>query len=230
MPSKRTKSKMSIRAEMIGLASELDLARNACTFDSSIAPIFAFKDVDKYILFETGEKAGNTTAVYYIKRDSIAKYCTYYPGSESQSEEVKFVDEVNDQSGYKSFKIPIIELLNLPLKKGATSQKDVITVRIKDPESIITGLVNRSIEDSIMEKVYVLEFGGEKFIGSFNLLGNDDNAIFAYSRINHSNEFSFFRYSYTKGVTETTSSLIENPYIYIRAINLSGSFKFFLPE
>ncbi len=230
MSSKRTKSKMSIRAEMIGLASELDLARNACTFDSSIAPIFAFKDVDKYILFETGEKAGNTTEVYYIKRDSIAKYCTYYPGSESQSEEVKFVDEVNDQSGYKSFKIPIIELLNLPLKKGATSQKDVITVRIKDPESIITGLVNKSIEDSIMEKVYVLEFGGEKFIGSFNLLGNDDNAIFAYSRINHSNEFSFFRYSYTKGVTETTSSLIENPYIYIRAINLSGSFKFFLPE
>lgn len=230
MSSKRTKSKMSIRAEMIGLASELDLARNACTFDSSIAPIFAFKDVDKYILFETGEKAGNTTEVYYIKRDSIAKYCTYYPGSESQSEEVKFVDEVNDQSGYKSFKIPIIELLNLPLKKGATSQKDVITVRIKDPESIITGLVNKSIEDSIMEKVYVLESGGEKFIGSFNLLGNDDNAIFAYSRINHSNEFSFFRYSYTKGVTETTSSLIENPYIYIRAINLSGSFKFFLPE
>ncbi|EET90388.1 MAG: hypothetical protein LVQ97_03405 [Candidatus Micrarchaeales archaeon] len=230
MPSKRANSKMSIRAEMVELASELDLARNACTFDSSIAPIFAFKEEDKYVLFATGEKVGNTTEVYYIKRDSIAKYCTYYPGSESQSEEVKFVDEVNDQSGYKSFKIPVIEVLNLPLKKGATSQRDIITVHIKDPESIITGLVNKSIEDSIMEKVYVLGFNGEKFIGSFNLLGNEDNAIFAYSKINHSNEFSFFRYSYTKGVTETSSSLIENPYIYIRAINLSGNFKFFLPE
>lgn len=216
-----------IRVFFIKVNSIEDIARLGCSFNNSIKTLYAIDLKNKKRLFLFGEKIKGVRNIYYYDTDTIDNFGIYF--IENNREKFKFVNALKDSdNNYKIYKFLIIEVENA--FKEAKIKKTIKLIRIKDYKAMIKRLIIKSIENEIIQKVYLFDYNKHKIIGAFNLFNNEE--LFAYSVIeDEKNENNcFFKYNFSEDSLKTIK-YIDNTSIdiYIKIINLSQAFDFFKP-
>lgn len=225
-PSKKDKSEFNVH--FVKLANQIDLARYVCDFTPALRPIYSFKEDGKYRFFSEGEKVDDTRIMYYAEGSTTGKYGVYTPVSQSTKESFQILNKY-EKEDYKVYKFNIVEFISRPYKEKSVKTNAITYVRIKEPEPLVTALMSRGVTEETMSKVYLFSHDGDKFVGTFDLLGADDMRVFLFSRIEMKEQCGFFRYSYTTDRMEGTNEPFENQYMYVRIINLAEPPPGFVP-
>jgi hypothetical protein len=235
MKGKTTDKKgKGISIKLVKLGSLLDLARNACTFSTGARPVFMIKKDGRYLVVTLGIHIGETRTAFYAESKKSGNFLLYCPKSPANGEETAEIVEspesyMADQSSYK---IPIVGISG----KAFVEEKDYRKGRVEcvealDPGSVVRSVIGRASEDEApMPKVYSFTYKSERYIGSFQVLEDEDIKVFCYAKAGTEKAFSFFRYNYTDGRLDQTDSLGEHSFIYTRVINLAEPFPFFKPD
>jgi hypothetical protein len=228
------KSGKGLHVKLIRLDTLLDLARNACTFSAGTRPIFMIKKGALYLVISLGIHIGSTRTAFFAESKKDGNFLVYSPKNLADgAETAEITDSIRgyalDQSYYK---IPIVELTgNAFFEEKDYKKGKVECVSASDYGSIVRSVIVRSAEEeSTMPKVYAFTYKGERHIGSFSLLEDEDTKVFCYAKAGTGKAFSFFRYSYTDDRLDTADSIGEHSFIYVRVINLSEPFPFFKPD
>lgn len=212
-------------AYYIELESIADLARQS--FGS--AHIKSFRDGKSYRMLSTGERIGKLRILYYIDSEKSGNFIVYEPWLES-GERTEIKDTLMaDSSDYKSFKLPIMEMLSNPYEKADDLKKagKVMKVEIKDSNTLVKALAAYAREEDIMPKLYAFFSGKDHIIGTFELFHEGDARIFSYSKIPTNDKFSTLTYNYTNDVVKPANNFADKSIVYIRIINLKNAFPFF---
>ena len=225
MPSK---SKNEIKVRYFELNSEIDMARYACTFGLSHRPVYAIKRGGKYMLLAEGETISNTKSFYCTYTDRISRFLVYYV-SENE-ENMKMQDIPREDEHYKSYRVPIIELENIPLVERTIKKEAVVLIKAKSLEYLVKDIISNSAEVESVLNSYCFEYKGTMYAGAFNLIPDEKLTTFMYSRCEAKGRFSFFKYSYTNDSIEMVDHISGNSFIFVKVINLKNPFPFFRPE
>jgi hypothetical protein len=222
---KTKKGPKGIKSFFVPLKSVDDLARMVCNLSSRSEQIFAVKSWADYQVFAFGEKLDGGQIVYGITGKKPSKYLLYEPSK--QSEAVSMRDDVAvEMQNYKSYKVEIAILKDNLLTPAKEKGKQKI-VELEDYGSIIRKMVARFAGEDEIGKVYSFESKGKRYIGTFHMIGDRDDTIFAYAEVKEKEPFSFFRYNYNENSIAAVSSFSENSYPHVRVINLKEPFWFF---
>ena len=222
------KKSSKIFCRLIKVSSIEDLAELASTFTNIIKTLYAIKYSNKYRLFTFGEKINDVKNIYYFDTNAIEDYALYY-NNESEVR-FEFVNKLTEFDNFKKYKFLIVELNDI--FKEVKVKESFKLINIKNYNTMIKKLALKSAEKRVQEKVYVFDYKNNKVIFSFNLFGDEN--LFAYSYIKNKNlkeHFNFFRYNFLYDDLEISNNIgNENSNdIYIKVINLSKPFNFFMP-
>ncbi|MEM3984997.1 MAG: hypothetical protein QXJ35_03455, partial [Candidatus Micrarchaeaceae archaeon] len=91
------------------LASMADLIRDACTFSGTMGELYSKKIGDSYRYILVGEKVGKSRLAFYYDYDKAANYVVY---SASGRESFSFVDSIERNTGYQTYKIQVLHIKN----------------------------------------------------------------------------------------------------------------------
>jgi hypothetical protein len=226
MKKKNPKIEKGLRAYYIELESPLDLARQVFVYPS--AHIKAIKQAPLYRLLAPGEKFGDLRIIYYAAVEKVSNFFVYYPGEDSIERYDIRKSALQDEIGFKAFRAPIIEMSSSPyiLAKDFKKGGKVISIEVKDSDSLIKSIANLNDED-VMLKFYAFFDNGNHIIGTFDLFREGSTKIFTYSKVDFKETFSALSYNYLNDSIEPMKSFAEKSTIYIRIINLKKPFPFF---
>jgi hypothetical protein len=215
---------------LVELSSPTDLGRHAFTFESNIQNnLCAFTRSGRYNVLSFGETIGGSRLLYYYPFASPGNFGRYYPGSPYIKESFDLANSPSHDP--QSYNMPIIELSPKLFDGDAHgAARKVINAHVSDYKSIIKGMVNRSLQEESIGRVYAFDYKRTSFIGSFDLLSDDSVDILSYSETPRGRACCFYSYDYTNDIVQETDRLIGNTFIYVRVINLARSFDFFKPE
>ncbi len=230
--TKGSKSKQqSTTIHHVRLKSLKDLARNVLTFGGHTRPIYSIKEKGHYRLFAPGIKLGDVRLVFYAETKEKGNFLMYQPGTQlvKENAEVKGAMLIEMQ-GRGIHNIPIIELNKNPYTEDKKAKEKVTNIEVLDYFSIIRGVIQRSLEDETIGKVYAFKHKSIHYIGTFTLMEEEETRNFCYAKTDFAKDYSFFRYNYTTDTAEPADVFGEHSYLYVRIINLEEAFSFFKPE
>ncbi len=215
---------------IVKLAAVNDLGRAACTFDTSITTnLYAFKKGDDYRILSRGEFVGELNIFYYRDFSRLHRFGRYSPGSQYSAESFQLVDTA--ESDHQWYSMPIIELAHAPFQaSSAVRGFKMLNIHIRDYTSIIRGLINKSIQNESMGRIYTFTHKGHRYVGSFELLSDENRTVFTYAKAGSDNVFAFYSYDYAADRIGEADHVGANNFIYLRVINLAEPFWFFRPE
>ncbi len=224
----KKKKEKGIFAYYVELESPLDLARHS--FGYTPGHVKAIKEGGKFKLISMGEKFVDVRLIYYTTVDRISSFFVYNPGSSDSKERFEIREKVpQEQSDFKSYKAPIVELLSNPyteskdLKKGGK----VMKIEVKDFNAFVKSLANYAQDDEPPPKLYSFFSGKDHIIGTFDFFHEGGAKIFTFAKTNIKETFSALSYSYITDLIEPVNSFVEKSTVYIRVINLKKPFPFF---
>lgn len=223
---KKEKKDKTIHAYYLELESPLDLARQA--FGLGAASIKAIKDAQKYRLLLTGEHIGEIRIIYYATVEKIGNFFVYHAGWSEQYERSEIKDSIiSDQSDYKSYKAPIVELLSLPYKEEKSFEKagKILLIEAKDWKTMVKAVAGSAQEDSL-PKLYAFYKGSDHIIGTFDFF-KEGVKVFTYAKTSIKEKFGALSYSYPTDTITPVNAFAEKSETYIRVINLKKPFPFF---
>ncbi|MFI5412686.1 MAG: hypothetical protein ACHQX1_02245 [Candidatus Micrarchaeales archaeon] len=228
---KKDSEKEKTTTYFVKLKSLADLARNISTFGDGVRPLFSFKEKGSYRIFTYGIKIGDTRLILFFDSKAGGNFVVYQPGTAAGKEIADVKENMVMQTQNRDLQnIPIIELVKSPFHEDKKAKTKIMNVGIKDYQSIIKGVIARSLENGGIGKVYAFKNKSGTYIGAFNLIEEEDTKVFCYAKVDFAKDYSFFRYNYTTDNVEQTDTFGEHSYLYVRVINLAEPFLFFKPE
>ncbi len=211
----------------IKLNSLVDLARQMMG-SNSLKHVTAIKEGSAYKLISAGERVSNIQIMYYAAIEKIGKFFIYNVNAPEESIEMR--DSIEGSiSDYNTLKAPILELSENPFRVVKRPRFDIQVIEASDFESFVKSLISDSQYGGVSAKAYAFEYKGTRYIGSFELL-RDSGKIFTYAKMKDSKVFNYLRYNYTNDKIEETNTVTEKAYTYVRVINLSEPFPFFIEK
>ncbi|MCL5430325.1 MAG: hypothetical protein M1504_02500 [Candidatus Marsarchaeota archaeon] len=225
---KASKDSKGMNAHFVELDSMSDIARNVSVFGDTTRPIFSVKDKGQYMLMSPGIRVGGTRIVFTVLTKRNGSILSYTPAMGGASERIDIINSINpDMHNHNTQNIPIIELEENPFNTGKDDPK-VVCVRAKDYSSMVKSIIGRSLENETIGKIYSFAGNGKRYIGSFNIIEEDDEEkVLCYAEIKEKEKFPFYCYDYKNDRLAPTSAFGEPTYYYVRVINLAKPFSFF---
>ena len=213
-----------IKLTPIRLLSQLDFARYVSEGYLQAAPVMLMKTASgRYSTIAYGESLKKSRIAYYYE-SSEKPGPMLYRNSDGR-ERLEAASEEGAPGDINA--VPISPLEVSPSAFSFTTKPEAITVKAMDYRSMLKSIALRSsLSDSGSEKVYSFIMDGDRYIGSFNALPDDEQQTFMYSKTGSTKVFNFFRYNYTAGTVEETDAVRSSSDIYVRVINLAEPFPF----
>ncbi|MEM3841198.1 MAG: hypothetical protein QXN59_00675 [Candidatus Micrarchaeaceae archaeon] len=225
MASKRM-SNSEIKLTPIKLLSPLDLARYVSDSYLQNAPVMLIKNASgRYSIVAYGENLKKSRIAYYAELQSKPSYMAYriIDGKEKLS----FSADAALQEGIHFLRIVPIEMQYN--KFSFSAKPKVLSIYSNNAISLAKHIALRSSMNEMgTDKVYSFIKDGERFIGSFDVMPEDDIQTFVYAKMHDTKIFNFFRYNYTADTIEETDALYNSSDVYVRVINLAEPFPFVL--
>ncbi|MDE1868709.1 MAG: hypothetical protein KGH60_01965 [Candidatus Micrarchaeota archaeon] len=192
--------------------------------------IRAIKDGSSYKLFLQGERFGDTRCIYYVKSQSIRKFCTLRIGHDGK-ESAELKDDISeDMIDFKSFKVPIIEIPKEMYDTKAQAKFDnIVLMQIKDYASLVKALLTNGSDEG-MPMIYSFVSKGARYIGTGDLIREGDTRVFTYSKVGEKEPFSALMYDYNTDRVTAERKLSDKATGYVKVINLAEPLPFFKPE
>ncbi|MCL4388473.1 MAG: hypothetical protein M1564_00060 [Candidatus Marsarchaeota archaeon] len=223
MAAKSTKQG-KIKLTPVKLLSQLDFARYVAEGYLQAAPVMLMKTASgRYSTMAYGESLKKSRITYYYESSEKPGMMLY-----RNSDGRERLEEAGEEGAAGDVNaVPISPIEVSPSAFSFTAKPEVITVKALDYKPMLKNIALRSsISDSGSEKVYSFIMDGERYIGSFTALPDDEQQTFMYSKIGSTKVFNFFRYNYTAGTVEETDTVRSSSDIYVRVINIAEPFPF----
>ncbi len=222
MPSKEKNEAKKIL--WIKAKKDLDLVRGACSFDTYSKELLILKKNGKNILFLLGEELDDTTIAYYVENPASGRVIAY--SASSEGERISYISRPMTEQLNLHY-INILPIDSFPFDES--KKADVIKVGINESDSLIRSIIKKAIEKEEIERAYIFESKGKKFIGVFDLFEELTNSkkVFYYAELSSYAESAFIRYNYSSDKIEFTNEFGEHSYLYIKLVNLAEPFPFF---
>ena len=206
------------------LASMADLIRDACTFSGTMGELYSKKIGDSYRYILVGEKVGKSRLAFYYDYDKAANYVVY---SASGRESFSFVDSIERNTGYQTYKIQVLHIKNDSFRIPKSDKFTVSTIELTNYEEIVKGIASSAASSETIGTVSVFPYNGTKHAGGFGFLTDDDSLTFTHAELpNPEGDFAFFKYDYNSGAVTRTNGVEDSTGLYTRIVNLAEPFGF----
>lgn len=220
MDKKEDKKPKNIYFSPVRVASFADLGRLAYGSGHESRNLFLLQLGKELSLCLPGEFIGGIRMLYWIGIDKPYKYAVYVPKDENGNESFTLNDKLNAHARMDAFHMPVVELDNSTFKEKQIKENAILYVKAKNYADVLNAVINESISDESLGMVYRFEYKGKHYIGSFDII-TDDQKVFVYAEDDGSNG-SFYMYDYSNGSIRKTNTFSESSYIYVRIINLAS--------
>ncbi|MGC8537917.1 MAG: hypothetical protein ACP5MZ_02960 [Candidatus Micrarchaeia archaeon] len=207
--------------KLVGMS---DLIRQACTFNSNIGVLYVKKVGNGYRYILVGEKVGNSRIAFYCDYDKAPNYAIY---SANGRESFSFVDSIEKNAGYQTYKIQMLHIKNDSFRIPKLDKYTVSTVELTNYEEIVKGIASSAANSDAIGTIFVFPYNGTKHAGAFGFLTDDDSLTFTHAELpNPDGDFAFFKYDYNSGAVTRTNGVEDSTSLYTRIVNMAEPFGF----
>ena len=204
-----------------------DIVRFATRFDSSAKELIRAKFGKKHRIIALSESIAEAVIALYKEIEVDADTIRYeYSAGANRTQFVSGVEQ--RQPGVSFVNLVGIDISKFKAAKPGTV-KNVECVRVTGIDSLIKGLIKRSVIRETIEYAYSFPYRGRTIIGAFDLIEelSGERKTFYYSASSSKAKTGFARYNYTTDKLDFSDEFGEHSYMYVKIINLAEPFPFF---